>query len=261
MKKLFLVLVLLLICSPSFAIPLGGQGSNRYNRETGIFEVVGTLSVEGITRFGRQNYVWPITPEAGTTILSNTIVGNKGMIKWIPQVMPSGTNGSLQFNNAGTFQGDAALAWDATSKNLMINGAAASVNGHTHSAADIKAGILSPANGGTGSNNGSINALGELKLAAGGVNQNVTISPSGTGYAAIGGSGLISSGIVRSETGYNVKGTDGTSGILTEVTDIRLNGSVLQKKIRQITVTGGIITSLSAESDWMDAGGLAPTKP
>ena len=43
------------------------------------------------------------------------------------------------------------------------------------------------ANGGTGSTNGSITGTGALTFAAGGTNQNVTLTPSGTGYTLLNG--------------------------------------------------------------------------
>ncbi len=42
--------------------------------------------------------------------------------------------------------------------------------------------VLSIANGGTGSNSGSITGTGALTFTAGGTNQNITLAPSGTGY-------------------------------------------------------------------------------
>lgn len=43
------------------------------------------------------------------------------------------------------------------------------------------------ANGGTGTTNGSITGTAALTFAAGGTNQNVNITPSGTGYTLLGG--------------------------------------------------------------------------
>ena len=48
-------------------------------------------------------------------------------------------------------------------------------------------GTLAVANGGTGTSNGSINGPGALTFTAGGSNQNVTLSPSGTGYTLLNG--------------------------------------------------------------------------
>jgi hypothetical protein len=45
--------------------------------------------------------------------------------------------------------------------------------------------VLSIANGGTGSNSGSITGSGALTFTAGGTNQNITLAPSGTGYTIV----------------------------------------------------------------------------
>lgn len=45
--------------------------------------------------------------------------------------------------------------------------------------------VLAVANGGTGTSSGSITGTGALTFTAGGTNQNITLSPSGTGYAVI----------------------------------------------------------------------------
>ncbi|MGZ3772720.1 MAG: beta strand repeat-containing protein [Pseudobdellovibrionaceae bacterium] len=48
--------------------------------------------------------------------------------------------------------------------------------------------IVAVANGGTGTVNGSITGTGALTFTAGGTNQNVTLTPSGTGYTVLNGS-------------------------------------------------------------------------
>ena len=48
--------------------------------------------------------------------------------------------------------------------------------------------VLPVANGGTGTANGSITGTGALTFAAGGTNQNITVTPSGTGNSIINGS-------------------------------------------------------------------------
>ena len=51
----------------------------------------------------------------------------------------------------------------------------------------IGAGTIPVANGGTGTTNGSITGTTALTFAAGGTNQNVTLTPSGTGYTLLNG--------------------------------------------------------------------------
>ena len=134
-------------------------------------------------------------------------------------------------------------------------GVPVSLSGHAHSTADLTSGILSVTHGGTGSNNGSIFAPGALSITAGGTDQNITLAPSGNGRVILQGGGLSVSGAVRSDIGFDHKGADGISGSYILVTDIRLtDDGTLQKKVRNIDVSGGIITGLGTESAWEDAG-------
>jgi len=230
-KKILLsTIAIVLISSVCYAVPLGGKGSDRKESIKGTFEINGTLSVNGKAVLNGQNYVWPkVSPEsAGITILKNDGTGN---LSWKKEQLPGGLQGSLQYNDAGAFSGSKDLIWDGTNKALYIGNIPVSLTGHTHNASDITQGVLSPALGGTGTNDGSINA-----------------------------SQVLSAGTVRTETGFNIKGANGISAVYDAVSDIRLNGTTVQKKIKRITVTGGIITDISADSDWMDAGTLSAPK-
>ncbi|HDP16365.1 MAG TPA: hypothetical protein ENN16_00755 [Candidatus Omnitrophica bacterium] len=62
---------------------------------------------------------------------------------------------------------------------------------------------------------------------------------------------LVSDGTIRANTGFNMNGTDGYTGTYTVVTDVQMAGLAVQKKIRTITVSGGIITDVGAESGWL----------
>jgi hypothetical protein len=84
----------------------------------------------------------------------------------------------------------------------------------------------------------------------------VTSGGTGTDDGSINAPTVVSAGPVRSETGFNIKGIDGTSGTYTVVSDMKLENNSLKKKTRQLTVSGGIITAIGAESDWMDAGSI-----
>ncbi|MBV2169617.1 MAG: hypothetical protein KUL82_13005 [Bdellovibrio sp.] len=55
--------------------------------------------------------------------------------------------------------------------------------------------VIGVANGGTGTSNGSITGTGALTFAAGGTNQNVTLTPSGTGSTVINGSATVSGSV------------------------------------------------------------------
>ena len=83
-------------------------------------------------------------------------------------------------------------------------------------------GILPVANGGTGTTTGSITGTGALTFTAGGSNQNINLTPSGTGNVGIGAS----SPAEKLEVNGNVKATNfiGSGSQLTEVAT-RVTGS------------------------------------
>lgn len=62
---------------------------------------------------------------------------------------------------------------------------------------------------------------------------------------------LVSDGTIRANTGFDFNGTPGYTGTCTIVTDVTGGAlAAVQKKTRIITIQGGIITTISAESDW-----------
>lgn len=253
-RYLTAVLMLVICSSASLAVPLGGAGSMTRQSIRGSLEVQGTLSVDGRTVLNGKEYVWPRTKDATKpgSVLKNS--GNGNLI-WAKEVSPSGDDGALQISESGSFSSDMNLTWNKKEKNLYIGSSPVSLSGHTHAMTDLK-GILTIESGGTGTDNGSINAVGELVLSAGGENKNVVLNPSGTGFSVLNGSGTVSKGTVRSEAGFNVRGIDGASGSYDVVSGVKIENNSLKKKIRQFTVSGGIITAIGEESDWMDAGSV-----
>ncbi len=83
------------------------------------------------------------------------------------------------------------------------------------------------ANGGTGSVNGSIAGTGALTFAAGGTNQNVTLSPSGSGYTLL--NGKVGMGISTPATTLHIENSNVFSGSdnpsTTSVPSIYINNS------------------------------------
>ncbi len=69
---------------------------------------------------------------------------------------------------------------DGTAGMYVYNGTAWNLIGNA-------TGTVSTANGGTGSTDGSITGTSALTFAAGGTNQNVTLTPTGSGYTLLGG--------------------------------------------------------------------------
>jgi hypothetical protein len=76
---------------------------------------------------------------------------------------------------------------------------------------------------------------------------------SGTTMPATDGD-IEAAGTIRANTAFNLNGTDGDTGTYTVVTDVRILGINLQIKSRTITVTGGIITDIGAETAWTNVG-------
>ena len=75
----------------------------------------------------------------------------------------------------------------------------------------ISLGTVPLANGGTGTTTGSITGSSALSFAAGGTNQNVTLSPSGTGYTVLNGN--VGIGTTTPYTTLTVGSTDATARI------------------------------------------------
>lgn len=65
-------------------------------------------------------------------------------------------------------------------------------------------------------------------------------------------SGTVTADTVQANTVFNINGTDGeTIATFQVVTDVKgAPGDKVQIKTRDITVEGGIITEVTAESDW-----------
>lgn len=234
------------------AVPLGGKGSERKESVRGSMEIVGTLSVDGKTIFNGTTYIWPRTREkipAGY-VLKNS--GN-GILIWEKEVAPSGNEGEIQFNEKGSFSSDPGLVWDRSQKKLFINGVETSVKGHKHSTEEIN-GILSVEQGGTGTNNGSIFGTKDLYLSSA-KNSNVYIYSPENGKIYLNGKEVIVEAPM-SISSLQIKGEKAFSGVINIVTDVKLEGNTLKKKLVQLSVVDGVIMKISTESDWIDSGAI-----
>ena len=71
---------------------------------------------------------------------------------------------------------------------------------------------------------------------------------------------MTASGTIQANTAFNINGTDGHTPLTTYtvITDVQINGAVLQKKSRNITVSGGIVTNVGSETAWTDVGTVNP---
>lgn len=232
MKNAASLLLIVLLAGPCLAVPLGGAGAERRERVAGSFEVSGQLIVSeinnnrpaiftlksGITNINSLKYSWPKEQFADSMLYNN----GTGDLIWRKAAVPSGKNGALQYQKDGVFTADDNILWNYDQKKLSVagnidasaltqSGTQVSLAGHVHNAAEINAGILGVLNGGTGTDNGSINGSGELKLNAGGPANHVSITPSGTGMVIINGAGLqLTGGVVNAseDVKINAGGTD-----------------------------------------------------
>lgn len=73
-----------------------------------------------------------------------------------------------------------------------------------------------------------------------------------TDNPAIVNANFTSTGVVRANTGFDVNGDDGATGTFTVVTDMKHVTGMAYKKTRSLTFTGGILTTLGAESAWTE---------
>jgi len=72
--------------------------------------------------------------------------------------------------------------------------------------------IIGIANGGTGQNNGSITGSGALAFTAGGTNQNITLTPSGSGYTLFNTNVLLANGYISTYGSQNLYLGTGNGG-------------------------------------------------
>jgi len=252
MKKIIIIFFVLAISSTSFSVPLGGKGSDRKESIKGSLEVSGTLSVNGKTILNGNEYIWPSTKgkiPSGYVLKTE----NNGMLVWDKEVSPSGNEGAIQFNSNGIFASDNNLFWDNSQKRLFIGSSEVSLNGHKHQPSDIN-GIIPIELGGTGSNDGSITAKNDLTLSSGSNGSIILNSTNGNIY--LNGIQTISKAIIRSDAGFSTNGENGITDSFIVVSDVKLENNTLKKKFRQISISGGIITKISPESDWIDSGFL-----
>lgn len=144
-----------------------------------------------------------------------------------------------------------------TCTNIAITGS--QVSGNISGTAANVSGTVAPANGGTGSTDGSIVGTSALTIAAGGTNQNVTVSPSGTGATILNGkvgigttspsSALEVTGDIALSAGAtrNISIPNSTSGAGTSLTIKAGTGATTGD-------AGGALTLVAGNGYWGNAG-------
>ena len=120
------------------------------------------------------------TPTWGTPAKASNLLGGNSttLLGALPYQSSTDTTTLLTPNTSATKK-------FLTMTGTGTNGAAPAWG--TLALSDVASGTLPVASGGTGSSDGSITGTSALSLAAGGTNQNVTLTPSGTGYTLLNG--------------------------------------------------------------------------
>jgi hypothetical protein len=133
---------------------------------------IGTTSVDGSAKLqvdaNNKGFLPPRVELTGTNVAGPITSPASGLL-----VYNTATAGVSPNNVTPGF-----YYWNGTTWNRLIIGSDNATN---------VTGTVTIANGGTGTTNGSITGSGALTFAAGGTNQNVIITPSGTGYTILNG--------------------------------------------------------------------------
>ncbi|GIL17505.1 MAG: hypothetical protein BroJett040_12560 [Oligoflexia bacterium] len=133
---------------------------------TALRWICGTADIPNLDTSKLTSGILPIA--RGGTNSGTTLIGNKIMI----------SSGGAIVENANVMSINLPMKTDANGN--------PSTGAIDLSGSDVT-GILGLANGGTGSTTGSITGTGALTFAAGGTNQNVTLTPSGAGHTILNG--------------------------------------------------------------------------
>ena len=149
------------------------------------------------------------TDDSGTWLTGDGVGGQSAANVAAATVL---ANAATNLNTASTIvKRDASGNFSAGTITATFSGNGSGITGLNINASNIT-GTLPVANGGTGTVTGSITGTGALTFAAGGTNQNVTITPSGTGYTILNGN----VGIGTTIPGYKLD-VNGTSNFANTV--------------------------------------------
>jgi hypothetical protein len=179
MKKrtlLLLTAAILSLYSTSFAQSVGINGDNTQPNGSAMLDVKSTtkgMLVPRMTATERGNIS---TPATGLLVFQTD--GTSGFYYYTG----SGSTWALIGGSSGSSGTVTSIDVSGGSTGLTSSGGPVTTSGTV-----TLAGTLAVANGGTGTTTGSITGTSALTFAAGGSNQNVTLTPSGTGNTLLNG--------------------------------------------------------------------------
>jgi len=169
-----------------YSAPPATTATTATNLAGGVAGAVHYQSGAGATGFSAAGTSGQVLLSGGTgaPTWSSNIGGNAANVSGTVAVANGGTGATTQAGAA-----NAILPSQSGANGLFLtsNGTNASWGSPSAIPASALTGTVAVANGGTGTSNGSITGTGALGLAAGGTNQNVTLTPSGTGYTLLNG--------------------------------------------------------------------------
>ena len=186
---------------------------------------------------------WDTLVSADIPLLNQSTTGTAANVTGTVAVANGGTGltgyavGDLPYASAATTL--SRLTAGATGNALISGGVGAAPAWGKVGLTTHVSGILPVANGGTGTATGSITGTGALTLAAGGTDQNVTLTPTGTGSSMLGGNVAIG-GTAAADSKLNIVDTSTT---VTKGLNIAKSGAVIGNAY-------GAYLSASGARDW-----------
>ena len=181
------------------ALLSGGTGaptwSSNINGTAG--NVSGTVAVaNGGTGATSATVQGGVIYGSSTTVMASTVAGTSGQVltsngtsapTWSSTLSGNAATATSATNLAGGSAGTIAYQTAAGATSQLTAGTSGYLLTSNGAAAPSWLSTLPVANGGTGTTNGSITGTTALTFAAGGTDQNVTLTPSGTGYTLLNG--------------------------------------------------------------------------
>ena len=184
---------------------------------------------------------------SSTTVMASTVAGTSGQVltsngtsapTWSTSIGGNAATATSATNLTGGSAGTIAYQTAAGATSQLTAGTSGYLLTSNGAAAPSWLSTLPVANGGTGTTTGSITGTTALTFAAGGTNQNVTLTPSGTGYTLLNGNVGIGTTTPSVKLDARATSGDGALGIGTSSATASTTGA---GALRYSTSSGGIL--------------------